>query len=173
MLRFARVRAGSAAPLLAAAILASAACAQAGRAPRAATPGQAALEAELMRADAAFAAATAERGFEGWMSWFADSARMLAGAEVVRGKDAMRPRMAPGFSDSTRHLSWHPVSAEVSADGSLGYTLGRYELAGRAADGTSRILATGRYMTVWRRQADGAWKVVADLGGPDPAPKPQ
>ena len=49
----------------------------------------------------------------------------------------------------------------MGADGTLGYTWGRY----RVEAGDS-ITGRGRYLTVWRRQPDGSWKVDADIGSP-------
>jgi ketosteroid isomerase-like protein len=31
-------------------------------------------------------------------------------------------------------------------------------------------MRTGRYLTVWKKQPDGSWKVVRDIGVQDPAP---
>jgi ketosteroid isomerase-like protein len=37
----------------------------------------------------------------------------------------------------------------------------------------SVILGTGKYLTVWRLQNNGAWKVEFDTGVPDTPPAPQ
>lgn len=58
-------------------------------------------------------------------------------------------------------LVWEPVFAEVSAAGDLGYTTGPWEL--RPND-PQRPTGYGHYVSVWQKQADGAWRVAVDIG---------
>ena len=53
--------------------------------------------------------------------------------------------------------------AEAAKDGSLGYTFGSSEVSFRNEKGEIQK-RSGRYLTVWRRQPDGSWKVVSDIG---------
>jgi ketosteroid isomerase-like protein len=39
----------------------------------------------------------------------------------------------------------------------------------RTPDGTVRR-ATGKYLNVWKKQPDGSWKVLVDIGNEDPVP---
>jgi ketosteroid isomerase-like protein len=76
--------------------------------------------------------------------------------------------------DPARTLAWQPLLVEVSKSGDLGYSIGSYEARKTDASGT-HVVGTGKYMTVWRRQKDGSWKVVFDSGvqdQPAQAPKP-
>lgn len=59
-------------------------------------------------------------------------------------------------------LTWWPAYADVSRAGDLGYTTGPYEFREKPSD--ARPAGTGHYFTVWRRQPDGSWKFVLDLG---------
>ena len=123
------------------------------------------LEAELMEADRAFNLATAESGADGWASFFAeDGAVVRSGAGEVRGRAAIHASMVPYFATGAR-LSWDPLRAEVSADGTLGYTIGEYESESLGSDGES-VIGRGLYVSVWRREGDGSWRVVMDLGNP-------
>lgn len=123
----------------------------------------AALEDSLMQADRDFAVATHERGVDGWVSWFApDGAMIVAGEGEVEGHDAIRELMASFLSDSSPRLLWEPTSAEVGSGGDLGYTIGSSRREAR--DSVSTLLGTGTYLTIWRRQADGTWKVERDIG---------
>jgi len=65
----------------------------------------------------------------------------------------------PGY-----RLLWQPQFAEVAAAGDMGWTWGQYQVF---ADG--RQMSSGKYLNVWSRQADGAWKVRVDLGNQRPA----
>lgn len=129
---------------------------------------RAAAVAKLKDADLAFAKATSERGVEGWVGSFADSGMQVVAGRNVVGRAAIRELMAPSLGDTTRTLTWRPVSAEASAAGDLGYTIGRWERTARVKDST--VVTRGSYVTIWRRQGDGTWKVVLDIGNQDPAP---
>lgn len=129
-------------------------------------PDLAAELENLSAADRAFARATAARGVEGWVANFAEDGVMFQAGAIVRGHAAIGELMAPAFSDSSYSLSWEPEYAEVSRTADLGYTVGRYESRRVGPDGMS-LVGTGRYVTIWRRDADGRWKVVLDIGSPD------
>jgi ketosteroid isomerase-like protein len=65
-------------------------------------------------------------------------------------------------------LTWWPVYADVSRAGDLGWTTGPYEFRDKPSD--EKPADTGHFFTVWRRQPDGGWKFVLDLGVRHPAP---
>lgn len=117
----------------------------------------------LLEADRAFAAAAAERGVDGWVEAFAEDGLQVSGAGLTEGHAAIRALMGPAFADSTFSLSWDPEGARVSADGSLGYTWGRYVSRQGGA-----VAGTGRYLTVWRWHPDHGWRAEADIGSPAP-----
>jgi uncharacterized protein (TIGR02246 family) len=56
---------------------------------------------------------------------------------------------------------------EVGSDGDLGYLRGTVVLAA----GDRQAATTVRYLTLWKRQPDGAWRVAVDISsaGPHPA----
>jgi len=129
-----------------------------------ARPDPVRLRGELLAADRAFDSAVASRGVEAWVSFFGDSGRQIdRRGDFVVGHAAIRAHMRSLLGDSTRSLRWAPDLADVSGDGSLGYTWGRWTLSGRP-DSLRRPLAEGRYLTVWRREPDGSWKAEADIG---------
>ncbi len=135
-------------------------------------PEAAAIEAELMAADRAFAAETAADGIEGWMRYFhEDAARPEFGGENRRGLAAIRAADAVNFANPELRLAWDPVHAGAFADGRHGYTMGRFQVLHLAAEPPT-VLGEGWYLSWWRWQ-DGGWKVILDTGVPDPAPAPE
>ncbi|MFL5398871.1 MAG: YybH family protein [Myxococcales bacterium] len=117
----------------------------------------------LMDADAQFARDTAARGVEGWVSWFTDDGTMYPPArDAIEGRAAIREQMGdlydPRSGQGGLRLDWQPIRAEVSESGELGWTTGTSKVV------TTAGMRQGRYITVWRKQADGSWKVWADLG---------
>jgi ketosteroid isomerase-like protein len=67
------------------------------------------------------------------------------------------------FAPDGPTLTWAPSRGEVIGAGDLGYTVGRSVYRSKGADGkpTERH---GQYVTVWKKQADGTWKVIYDTG---------
>lgn len=123
------------------------------------------LESELIAADRRFSASVQRSGLAAWITAFAPSGRMIADGQSYVGPEGIRRAMLPVFADTTFSITWDPNYAEVAASGDLGYTVGRYERRSRAEGET--VVNSGTYLTVWRRQEDGSWKVKADIGNPD------
>jgi uncharacterized protein (TIGR02246 family) len=133
-------------------------------------PGLAAgYEAELKEADRRFAAevATADPAARGqvWAGWFTDDGRQLVPGRVVEGTRSIAEMMGPIFPQPGTQLTWEPDLAEAAPSGDMGWTSGRYESRRSGPEGES--VEHGRYLTIWRRQADGSWKVALDTGVPD------
>jgi len=61
-------------------------------------------------------------------------------------------------------LAWHPVEVFAAHDGDMGVSRGRWTLTPKA--GGNPI--AGSYVTVWRKDAKGAWKGLVDIGNTDP-----
>ncbi|HEV2750331.1 MAG TPA: nuclear transport factor 2 family protein [Gemmatimonadales bacterium] len=123
--------------------------------------------AALQDADRAFDRATSERRLEGWVEYFAEDGAMLRPGGAVTGRAAIREHMSPVLRDSSFTLRWQPTRSDVGAAGDLGYTVGRYEARRRDVKGAANV-RTGTYLTIWKKQADGSWKVVLDTGVEDP-----
>ena len=122
----------------------------------------------LMQADRDFAAATAEDGIDGWMSFFAADGRLLTGLWPggADGPEQIHQAMAPFLQTEGNRLSWEPRFADISQGGDLGYTIGTYERT-IMIDGSGET-SNGVYVTIWQQQDDGSWKVVLDAGVPAP-----
>ena len=121
------------------------------------------LEAEFMKA-------AAEKGSQGYMSYYADDS-----VEVPNGApaDSRQNEIAKGMGfldDKNNRLIWTPVGADISASGDLGYTYGTYEFHSKDKDGKP-IVEYGKYTSIWKLQKDGSWKVVLDMGNASPEPK--
>lgn len=121
------------------------------------------LEDSLLAADRAFHTATAARGLDGWMSFFADDAQANTHRGILKGRPALREYYAGMFAQKEFSLRWRPTFAEASKDGTLGYTFGEAESSFRNEKGEVQK-RPGRYVTIWRRQPDGSWKVATDIG---------
>jgi ketosteroid isomerase-like protein len=120
----------------------------------------------LIDAERAFAKATAERGIDGWMEFMDPNAVELSDEPLV-GLDQIRAGMGKQLGTPGFKLTWEPTKAEFLGEGDVGFAVGRYELHYNGADGKPQI-EKGSYLTTWKKQKDGSWKVVSDIGSPDP-----
>lgn len=127
----------------------------------------------LLEADAAFARATARNGLDGWMSFMMDDAVRTAqpGGKLIAGVERIRIKDAELFAEPNQRLVWEPVESHLYADGKTGVTSGRYRMTATDSDGNETIVSQGGYVTLWRKDAEGKWKVIFDTGSPDPPEK--
>ena len=125
--------------------------------------------ATLLELEADFKQVTAERGWDGYITYYADdSSELEDGGGIVTGKENIRKSLGtwePGMS-----LDWTPVRAEMAASGDMGYTYGTFVFKSVGKDGKTSA-HYGKYATVWKKQKDGSWKVAFDMGNSGPAPK--
>jgi ketosteroid isomerase-like protein len=123
-----------------------------------------AASAEIVKADAAFAQSVADKNRERFLSFIADAATFNGGTpNELHGRDAVMKAWGDFFEPNGPTLTWSPTKGEVVGAGDVGYTTGRSVLRLTGAEGkiTER---RGQYVTIWRKQADGSWKVVFDTG---------
>ena len=130
-------------------------------------PDLAAERQALRRADSVFAAATAARGADGWADFFRASGVQFPQGGRIDGREAIRAYMLPVFGPDQPRLVWRPTEAHVGAGGDLGYTLGRWHSVSTTAAGADTVLSEGHYVTIWRKTAEGTWRVAVDIGNTD------
>ena len=70
-------------------------------------------------------------------------------------------------------LKWEPVYSDIAASGDFGYNTGPWEF--RAAKTDENAVAFGQFVSLWRKQEDGNWKLLLDIGinHPKPSSVPQ
>jgi ketosteroid isomerase-like protein len=121
----------------------------------------------LFDLEARFAKDVAERGGAAFADWFAGDGVSLGNGEApVVGKVAIAK--STNWSPKDYQLTWTPTDAVMGPSGDMGYTWGHFE--GHSKDANGNPVATaGRYITIWRKLADGSWKVALDAGANEPA----
>lgn len=79
---------------------------------------------------------------------------------LIRGKNHIRDYYAkPSYKEA--RVDWKPDFTDVSDDGTMGYTYGKYIWTYKDKDGKEQT-QTGVFHTVWKRMPDGSWKFVWD-----------
>ena len=133
------------------------------RVDRQASVDQEAERMKLLATEIEFSKKSLEVGAAEAFRMFAEeqATELPAQALPIIGRDSIYLHMKR--DDTTYQLQWQPQRAEVSSGGDLGYTWGTYELKFRAAkDSSSKV--HGKYVTVWRKQPNGLWRWIVDIG---------
>jgi ketosteroid isomerase-like protein len=94
------------------------------------------------------------------MAFIADDG-LLFRPGAVNGKKWMLEHPLPP-SDKKPLLAWQPAYAGMAASGDMGFTTGPWEAKADIND--EKPQGYGHFVTVWKKQADGSWKFVVDLG---------
>ena len=121
----------------------------------------------LFDLEARFAKDVLKRGGAAFAEWFAEDGVALGNGQAP---DFGRVAIAKGttWKPEDYQLTWTPTDAVMGPSGDMGYTWGHYEGHSKDKNGNP-VTVTGRYMTIWRKQPNGEWKVVLDAGANEPA----
>jgi ketosteroid isomerase-like protein len=87
-------------------------------------------------------------------------------APVATGKNAITKLTASAFAIPDFKLVWQPDKVGIARSADLGYTSGTYIWSFRDTSGKP-VSDKGKYLTVWKKQADGSWKVLFDMFNTD------
>jgi ketosteroid isomerase-like protein len=111
----------------------------------------------IVEQERAFSAASVAKSTrDAFMEFLADDS-LLFRPGPVPGKMFIRNRPAPPGK-----LVWAPTFADAASSEDIGYTTGPYEF--RKAEMTETPQSWGHYVSIWRKQRDGSWKVEVELG---------
>ena len=131
---------------------------------------RAAAETAMRAVDSALQAAIVAKDAGRTASFYAADATLLPVAEqIVTGREAIEREWAkvfgiPGFVNRARI-----TNVKVARGRDMAYTQGTYETAMTAPDGKPTT-ERGKWVSVWRRDPDGAWRIVADIFNTDSPP---
>ena len=95
-----------------------------------------------------------------------DVVGMGVDAPVVQGKENMQKYFEIMMKDKPE-LSWKPMKVEVARSGDVAYSWGTGKVSVKGKKGKVAETAV-KYASVWKKQADGGWKIAVDAMIPDP-----
>ncbi|HEU0252409.1 MAG TPA: DUF4440 domain-containing protein [Pyrinomonadaceae bacterium] len=117
---------------------------------------------DMVKTEQAFSKMAEEKNTrDAFMAYIADDG-LLFRPGAVNGKKWMLEHPVPPPSDKKPLLAWQPYFAGMAASGDMGFTTGPWEAKGDIKD--PKPSGYGHFVTVWKKQADGSWKFVVDLG---------
>ena len=156
------------APLLL--VLFQLACTQA---PPAAPDTRAADEKAIKDVETAWLKDIQAKDVEKSISHYTDDASfLLPDMPIQTGKDAVRATYKALMADPNLAVDFSSTKVEVSKSGDFGYTQGVYTMTTTDAKTKKPMTEKGKYVTFFKKQADGSWQAVEDILNGDAAATP-
>lgn len=112
---------------------------------------------KIVETEKAFAKAAEQKGMKNaFLEFLADDAITFNPTET-NGKLYWQNQ-----PESAARLVWSPDWADVSSDGNFGYTIGGWSFYPKGK--IDQATAVGEYVTIWKKQSDGKFKAILDIG---------
>jgi uncharacterized protein (TIGR02246 family) len=136
--------------------------------PPTSTDTRAADQKAISDLEAAWNANCKSKDLEKIVSIYADDANFMdPNVPTVKGKEAIRAYFKPILDDKNFALVAAPATVEVAKGGDLAYTQGTYTLTMTDAKTRKPVTEKGKYVMVYKKQPDGSWKAIQDIGNAD------
>jgi ketosteroid isomerase-like protein len=135
---------------------------------RAAEPGPAEAARAMVESERNFYQSGQEKGTRAaFLAFLADDAVVFRPGPV-NGKEVWEKRSETGLD-----LIWEPTFAAIARSADFGYTTGPAKW--KANKKEEKFLGYGQFVSIWKKQKDGSWKVALDCGieNPEPTGKPE
>jgi ketosteroid isomerase-like protein len=113
------------------------------------------IVAEVKAAETAFAKTMADRRLDLFTDFVAEDA-VFNGASMNIGRATVVDKWRAFFAKPQAPFSWAPDAVAVAADGRTAVSTGPV----RTPDGKM----VSRFTSIWRKDPDGHWRVIADQG---------
>lgn len=133
---------------------------------------RAADESAVKETDEQWSKTAMANDLDGTVAYYSDDASILPpNAPIATGKQAIRAVWASMLNPHVT-VSWQVTKADAARSGELAYVTGVYQIAAKDTEGKAQE-DRGKLVEVWKKQADGKWKVVTDIFNSDvPLPAP-
>jgi len=135
-------------------------------APAAQPQGQPSALESMVDAERAFAKTAIEKGIRDSFLEYFDEQAIAFTPTPVSATARLRSRPARPFTDY--ELRWEPRTGDVAASGELGWLTGPSTFIDHTT--ATPTPQYGNYLSVWRRQSRGPWRVFIDIGSNPPRP---
>ena len=119
------------------------------------------IKQEILATESSFQTMAHDKGIAEAFAYYADEKAVIKRENdtLIIGKEAIRNYyLSKKLTNAT--VTWKPDFVEVSLDGTLAYTYGKYQW--KINDNNSVKEYKGIFHTVWKRQDDGKWLYVWD-----------
>lgn len=120
------------------------------------------LKKQISDAEKAFESMAKEKGIAEAFAYYADESAVIRRQNdtLVKGKEGIRNFYSGNFYKNAS-VTWSPDFIEVSDNGDMAYTYGKYLWQSKDSSGKP-VEFRGVFHTVWKKQKDGSWRYVWD-----------
>jgi ketosteroid isomerase-like protein len=124
-------------------------------------------EAAIREADIAWSKIAESKQVDEHVKYYLTDATVASpNEELVQGRESIRKMVASMFAMPGFSIKWQPTKVEVSQSGDLGYSAGAYQMTMNGPNGAP-MNDHGKYIEIWKKQADGSWKVATEMFNSD------
>jgi uncharacterized protein (TIGR02246 family) len=100
-----------------------------------------------------------------------DAATIQPSGDWTRGRDGIAKWYQAQF-DTIAVTTREDITEEVTRAGDYAIEIGHYSFTGTSKVDKTPRSGAGRYMVLWRKDLDGAWRLLRDIGSEVPPKKP-
>ncbi len=124
----------------------------------------------LKAADAALQKAVVDKNLEGIVTFYTEDAVLLPTANpIVVGRPAIREEWQHILSIPNFQNKSSLTQIDVATGKDMAYSTGTY-LATMLGEDGKPVTEPGKWLSVWKKQADGSWRIVVDTYNTDIPP---
>lgn len=153
-------------------LLVVAACAQPAKEPEP-TVDLAALKDSIQARERVWSATFIARDAAGIANLYTDDAVQVqsVSSEDRKGREAITKAMQAEFDTLVTVATREDITEDLIPAGPYLVEVGRYAMTGTSKS-NKPVSSSGRYLVLWRKDADGVWRLLRDMGSPAPQVKP-
>ena len=96
-----------------------------------------------------------------------DASVFITDAPLITGMAAIKSALKPMLADKNYSITFASDRVDVAKSGELGYSQGSYNQTSTNPKTKKAVSEKGKYVTVFKKQADGSWKAIADIFNED------
>ena len=121
--------------------------------------------------EAAWSKDAGSKDADKFASYYADDGSLLLpNAPIINGKESIKAAAKGMMSDPNFALNFQSTRAEASTGGDIVWSVGTYTMTVSNPKTKKPVSDKGKYLTVFKKQADGSWKAIADMVNSDLPP---
>ena len=130
-------------------------------------PDVAAVRQAIEAANARFESAAIKGDSATLAGVYADDAvLMLSNVPAARGHDAIAKAFG-GMAAAMKLSAFKLTTQDVITVGDYAIETGAFDMSSQAAKGGKSVHDVGKYLVVWKKQADGSYKILRDIANSD------
>lgn len=96
-----------------------------------------------------------------------DASVFMTDSPIITGIPAIKAALKPIVADKNFAITFASDKVDVAKSGDLGYSQGAYTMTSTSPKTKKAVTEKGKYVTVFKKQADGSWKAVSDIFNAD------